>query len=291
MKQQTMKSEHRNDEAIIKDPVPGIRAFAADRWAQANDITFGTDAAFDFGVAWLHCEFENRPTFDVTIPRVEEVEAEIIFAAVNYCFWEGTSSNKPAGGAVLLRDLVRQTRFASSSFTDAIERNTDLIRQRGYPLAEKRVTHLEELAANPAAVREIVRVVQSCDDAALIVRIVLTSFHGFAEDPFAKRALLLPQTFHRCYGLFPNSIGALPVAVDYQIPKVLREFRVLEYSSRLAALVDAQQSIPRHSTLEHELRASVMIACDRLSRQAGLSEAIVDDLLWAARKAVPAPFH
>lgn len=273
-----------------RQSLTAIREFAQQKFDDAKDVFVGNHAAFESGVAWLKCEAGKRQdAFNQITPSL--VEAELLFGAVNYCFWQGSARFKPAGGASKMRALVFQIHRESPSLYSAIDRAIEAIHARGFPLADAREKHLRELASDYGTIAEIARIACHEDDAPAVVQLLQRRFPGFSDDPLGKRALVLPHILNRCHGVFPRSIASLPVAVDYHLPNILRYLGVIRYSERLDSLIDAEKEIPRHGEFEHELRSVVLIACERLAKQSGLTESTVDDLLWSARKAVPTPFH
>jgi len=88
------------------------------------------------------------------------------------------------------------------------------------------------------------------------------------EVMFWKRAQL---AVGMAYGRFHNQEwfriedpGAFTLFVDYNLPNVLRELGVLEYSNHLAELVDSRTMIEAGSREEVELRAATVYAADEL---------------------------
>ncbi|MFD1635099.1 queuosine salvage family protein [Haloplanus ruber] len=88
------------------------------------------------------------------------------------------------------------------------------------------------------------------------------------EVAFWKRAQLAAGM---AYGRFQNQEcfrvedpGAFTLFVDYNLPNVLRELGVLEYSDHLAELVDSRTMIEAGSREEVELRAATVHAGDEL---------------------------
>ena len=123
------------------------------------------------------------------------------------------------------------------------------------------------------------------------IAIFMHDFPSFSADIFLKRAFLFFALLDRIYGRAQALARQLPVAADYQLPKVLRAAGVLRYSETLAGTGDSCTAIEAGSREETEIRAGTIIADARLAMGIGVTETQVDDWLWQARNRVPAPHH
>ena len=74
--------------------------------------------------------------------------------------------------------------------------------------------------------------------------------------------------------------GGLTAFADYKVPQVLRACGVLEYSPSLADTVDARVELAAGSEAEVEIRATAVVAVDRLAALSGIEACAVDTLLW-----------
>jgi hypothetical protein len=96
------------------------------------------------------------------------------------------------------------------------------------------------------------------------------SYQG-APVRFFKRAQILCSDLYGAYagrglGAF-DDLEALTAFADYKLPQVLRELGVLTYGPSLAGRVDGLQELAPGSPEEVEIRASTVVAVERL-RQA-----------------------
>ncbi|MFN8535665.1 MAG: queuosine salvage family protein [Dehalococcoidia bacterium] len=143
--------------------------------------------------------------------------------------------------------------------------------------------------------------------AGLVERLVsdFTSFddradwHG-VEVRFFKRAQLLAADLVAANAVPPwSDANDLTAFADYQLPRVLRAFGVLEYAPELAVRVDDRVELSAGSDEEIEIRAATVQACEQLRdvlHQRGrlVTAADVDCLLWtAAQSGLPddRPYH
>lgn len=53
---------------------------------------------------------------------------------------------------------------------------------------------------------------------------------------------------------------------DYRVPQILREMGILEYSEKLAKIVDGKEEIPHGGELEVEIRAATVVAVEMIKK-------------------------
>ncbi len=99
-----------------------------------------------------------------------------------------------------------------------------------------------------------------------------------------KRAQILPSDLSQLSKSYPEfaikDVAQLTAFADYRVPQVLRHYGVLKYSEVLAKIVDSKAILPSNSAAEIEIRASTIIACEKLKDLCGLSAAEIDLGLW-----------
>jgi hypothetical protein len=123
------------------------------------------------------------------------------------------------------------------------------------------------------------------------VAAVLTAVPAFGGDPFFKRLFLFFMLLYRIYGRCEPLARTIPLPSDYQVPKVLRAAGVLTYSETLAREVDSGNLISAGSPMEMAIRASAIIAVERIATATRCSEEATDGWLWACRDKVLAKHH
>ncbi|KAI3435683.1 hypothetical protein D9Q98_001741 [Chlorella vulgaris] len=208
----------------------------------------------------------------------------LVVDALNFCFWPDESEDLQyehlAGG--LRRSLLADPSALDASRLAVIDGPMlrSLLRwPRPLPLEEERARLLREvgevllqlyggLAAN------LVRAAQG--SGVELVRLVLAAFPGFRDCcvyggrqlHFYKRAQIFVGDLWGCFqgsGLGRLSgIPQLTMFADYRVPVVLRELGILSYSQPLAAAVDDRQQLPAGGFEEVEIRASTIVAVERL---------------------------
>lgn len=90
-----------------------------------------------------------------------------------------------------------------------------------------------------------------------------------------------------------TDMNDLSVCPDYQLPKTLRTANVIQYSARLAALVDGSALIPKDSREEFEIRVATTVAARALlaSMPQGTSIEALDYCLWLVGRTSRSTHH
>ena len=117
--------------------------------------------------------------------------------------------------------------------------------------------------------------------------------------PFHKRAWLctamLYERFIDDYNHILSDVEHIPVFADYRLPQALRALGILEYSTELSLIVDKQKEIPENSTMEIEIRASTVLAAQKIHAELPhLTPLHIDAYLWTyavQREQDIAPHH
>jgi hypothetical protein len=225
------------------------------------------------------------------------IQYELIAATVNYQYWYGRHDIRPNdSSAVKMYQLLDESCnvdpiwFSMDSVVDRFKKKLILNR---FPAIEKRVKHLDELRNKGYVFARELEEMQrfGAFDLNRSLESLITTFPGFAEDMFLKRAFLFYIMLYMKMGWFEKEIDKVPVPADYQVPKMLRWFGCLDYSTDLSESVRFSIPIPENSLMECEIRASTMLVCKKLAEQSGCKTAEVDAFLWGNRKSCTDPFH
>lgn len=237
---------------------------------------------------------------------------ELIANSVNYCYWYGRSDIRPnEASAVKMYELLDKafdvaeynTEIAKVSFgtkksffinqvTTQFARNLAIER---FPMLEQRIYHLSEITFDTfewfkSALYKPNYHKDTIED---WIKYMVTTFPGYSNDLFLKRAILfIMQLYRRGVGLFTiDEICELPVPADYQVPKMLRYFGCIEYSDVLAFTVDNNLLMAEGCHSECEIRAATIIACKMIADYANCTCEQVDSYLWLRRNECQDPFH
>ncbi len=251
-------------------------------------------------------------TVDSRLGR-ELVLKELVSDAVNYCYWIFDSGVRPNGaGSTMMRQLLEQSfdaRLAMNSRLDLVAQLRKFHKRMmisRFPLMDKRREHLYALA-RPLMVygASNVSAHQTSNTVAhIVVRdialgipmdqmldFLISEVDGYGDDPFLKRAFLFFIQLNRVFGIYEEEVQKLPVPVDYQVPKMLNHYQILDYSEELAAKIDQGVHLPENGPEEMAIRAATMIACRDLGDITGWSAADVDGWFFTRRNETGQNFH
>lgn len=259
--------------------------------------------------------FDNvEDAFGSTGDKRKDINLVYFETAANFCFWSQHPNKKwtiehhdvSSGGWYGLRNAFAKAIDNGVPVFDAqfmseltLTQAADIFRGQNdiqIPLLEWRVNNLIE-AANfllrehdgeaenfvaacnhdaPTIAYEIVRALDSYRDG------------GWYENRWVwllKRAQILPNDLAQLTQKYPEftirNTDKLTIFADYRLPQILRHYRVLQYSDRLSAIVDGKKLLPHGSSMEIEIRAATIAACQRISiLLPDMTTADIDVSLW-----------
>ncbi len=124
-----------------------------------------------------------------------------------------------------------------------------------------------------------------------LMEIIISNFPSFQDTReyqghtihFYKLAELLTSDILHIRALKENiatDCTHLTACADYKIPQVLRGLGIITYDEELAHLVDNRMLIPENSPYEVEIRASEIIAIQKISEILNLPAITVNDAVW-----------
>jgi len=247
--------------------------------------------------------FTGTPNEDTNVEQ-SRVLRELLASSVNFCYWYGgcNSNSRSRGSSAMykiLDEVIRDHAYVRQADFFSEETVLSVINDFYHGLMQNRFSMLRER-------RE--RLTRLADRADMTVNLCASIVSGtiglnrllpnlfelapeLAEDLFLKRAFLFPLVLNRASGYFSQDIHNIPVPADYQIPKMLKNLGVLQYTPELEAKVNGEVLIPKNSAEECEIRASTVLACRSIAARAGVTMQQVDDYLFSIRKTVDDKHH
>ena len=215
----------------------------------------------------------------------EEIYKSILDSSLQFCFWYGNSDiriNDKASGEI--------SHLVNEYFYD-IELLKKHIRLTRMPLIEERIKIIDEIGPiNTNKMRKIISITAKVKEVDAILALLVGEFTSFADDILMKKALLAVIAIHLRTNIIKDPEKLL-IPADYQIPKMLRHFGVLEYSNKLANAVDNSKIIQKNSEMEISIRVQAINACERLSELTGLDSYMIDQILFSMRKGSSMKHH
>lgn len=222
---------------------------------------------------------------------------QLIGGSINYCYWYGSSFIRPGESSSTKMFEVVEYAFKPYNRSGGIHSIDkcldDLIKylsMERFPLLEERIRHLNELRLD--AHDYIKTVIQYKDEKIeFLLNSMVQIFPGYASDIFLKRAFLFFAQLNRIFGWFEEDMHNIPVPADYQVPKMLQQYGILDYDEELQEAIETEQHLPKWSAAECEIRAATILACQQLCKKTKWSMPDVDAYFWLRRKEAINPFH
>ena len=223
---------------------------------------------------------------------------ELIGDSINYCYWYGSASIRPGDSSSgKMFELVERCfeSYSKSGGVYSLDRCLDdlikILSLERFPMLEDRIRHLNELRLNSQKYVATILKHKEANDVDFFINSMVQIFPGYASDIFLKRACLFFAQLNRKFGWFEEDMYKLPVPADYQVPKILEQYRILMYEDELQEAIDNEVLISKGSIVECEIRASTIIACKRIGEKTGWTMPQVDGYFWLKRKEATNPFH
>ncbi len=255
-----------------------------------------------------------KAAIDPSSPEGQEIILkELVSDSINYCYWLGDAGTRPNGaGSTMMRELLEKSfdaRLAMRSRLDLVAQLRKFYRAmmiNRFPLMDKRREHLYALA-RPMTIYGATNNSphQTTDTVAHILvqeiamgwpmdkalDFLITEVDGFGDDPFLKRAFLFFLQLNRILGMYEEDVKELPVPADYQVPKMLKYYGILDYDDELQMKVFNGIHLPENGPEEMAIRAATILACRLLGDATGWSAPDVDGWFFIRRKKSDSNFH
>lgn len=105
---------------------------------------------------------------------------------------------------------------------------------------------------------------------------------------FNKRATLLVNDLYNVSSTIRTNIGNvnnLSGCADYGVPRVFRDFGILEYSKKLTDIIDSEKELKHDSEMEIEIRANMLYCIELIKDELLLKNTVInavqlDNLIW-----------
>ena len=89
-------------------------------------------------------------------------------------------------------------------------------------------------------------------------------------------------------------VSNLVGCADYKIPQTMRAIGILEYSNDLSKTIDSRLEIELSSSYEVEIRASMLVVIDYISKKINIDRIDINDFFFILKKEVKdiaKPYH
>lgn len=211
--------------------------------------------------------------------------------AINYCYWQGSYSFRPNGMdsqatmQLLLKEFQHYNEaltlgpFADIIWEDIHKSINVALRKSGITLIEERTTHINEIFDNINILEQYFMSNRDNLDAVDIVNFLVENFDTYASDIFLKRAQLMPALLNREPNVVISNLNKLHIPIDYQVPKMLERWDILDYDTELEDKIFNNEIIPKNSLEEMSIRSASVIATEMIMKEHNLSPLELDYIL------------
>ncbi len=138
-----------------------------------------------------------------------------------------------------------------------------------------------------------------------LFNLIIDNFSSFTDEReyngkkiyFYKLAQLLTSDILHMRMLLENiwtDVSNLVGCADYKIPQTMRAIGILEYSNNLGKIIDSKLEIEQSSSYEVEIRASMLVVIDYISKKINADRIDINDFFFIYKKIVKdiaKPYH
>ena len=138
-----------------------------------------------------------------------------------------------------------------------------------------------------------------------LFNLIIDNFSSFTDEReyngkkiyFYKLAQLLTSDILHMRMLLENvwiDVSNLVGCADYKIPQTMRAIGILEYSKNLGKIIDSKLEIEQSSSYEVEIRASMLVVIDYISKKINADRIDINDFFFIYKKIVndiAKPYH
>lgn len=286
------------------DYIQFVRNFANDVVNKNNLVHIDEEKCEELASKIKDVEWKQGAVDD--IPDFHKILFEIYVNSVNYCFWYGCDNIRPndcgSGALYKLADPIYtkyHTTYCHSKFP---ERFKTALRENRYPMLNERCRNIEEvnqwitryleekeLESHLHPLMELAN--NWKNDPEALFNDIVKNITGYSSDLFLKRTQLIFIQLLRKYGWNEDFVSRMTVPADYQIPRILTHVGVLKYDNNMWNDIFNNKLIPKGSLEEISIRASTIVAVDKIAKYADTYPAVVDTFLFKNRKKYGSRIH
>lgn len=240
----------------------------------------------------------------------------LLFEAIDYSFWGSPKWSVKAqnmvidGSEALLYKLLEYVRKSNNydfskvtfkEFSDILSGNIEI------PLLEDRYNTLVNISnvVNDKMNGNFYEYIKEYTNDTDLFNLIIDNFSSFIDEReyngkkiyFYKLAQLLTSDVLHMRMLLENvqiDVSNLVGCADYKIPQTMRAIGILEYSNDLCKTIDSKLEIELSSSYEVEIRASMLVVIDYISKKINIDRIDINDFFFIFKKAVKdiaKPYH
>lgn len=240
----------------------------------------------------------------------------LLFEAIDYSFWGSpkwsvkTQDMVIDGSEALLYKLLEYVRNTNNydfskvtfkEFRDILSGSIEI------PLLEERYKTLVNISniVNDKMNGNFYEYIKEYTRDIDLFNLIIDNFSSFTDEReyngkkiyFYKLAQLLTSDILHMRMLLENvwiDVSSLVGCADYKIPQTMRAIGILEYSNNLGKIIDSKLEIEQSSSYEVEIRASMLVVIDYISKKINADRIDINDFFFIYKKIVKdiaKPYH
>lgn len=240
----------------------------------------------------------------------------LLFEAIDYSFWGSpkwsvkTQDMVIDGSEALLYKLLEYVRNTNNydfskvtfkEFRDILSGSIEI------PLLEERYKTLVNISniVNDKMNGNFYEYIKEYTRDIDLFNLIIDNFSSFTDEReyngkkiyFYKLAQLLTSDILHMRMLLENiwiDVSNLVGCADYKIPQTMRAIGILEYSKNLGKIIDSKLEIEQSSSYEVEIRASMLVVIDYISKKINADRIDINDFFFIYKKIVKniaKPYH
>lgn len=240
----------------------------------------------------------------------------LLFEAIDYSFWGSPKWSVKAqnmvidGSEALLYKLLEYVRKSNNydfskvtfkEFSDILSGNIEI------PLLEDRYNTLVNISnvVNDKMNGNFYEYIKEYTNDTDLFNLIIDNFSSFIDEReyngkkiyFYKLAQLLTSDVLHMRMLLENvqiDVSNLVGCADYKISQTMRAIGILEYSNDLSKTIDSRLEIELSSSYEVEIRASMLVVIDYISKKINIDRIDINDFFFILKKEVKdiaKPYH
>ena len=242
---------------------------------------------------------------DLDLNEKDSILLVCIIESMNFCFWKKPKwkieykNEIYSGSNALFYSVIKEVENNSSFLNIDYLYNLSFDEFSNIFNGEGKCPHLDKRYSN---FKEVVNYIKNNDfynelfsiksDRELI-DFITSKFKCFDDKSiykdkvihFNKRATLLVNDLYNVSNTIKNNIGNidnLSGCADYAIPRILRDYGVLEYSEELSSLIDNEIEIKHDSEMEIEIRANMLYVIELIREKLNnkINSVELDSIVW-----------
>ena len=258
---------------------------------------------------WTHWYHQTN----LKLNEKEWILLSFILESINFCFWQkpkietdynGTTYTGSNGLFFAVVKAVEEKRFIlkEDKLKDITEKEFKEIFKpyRGeIPHIEKRYKNFKEVI-DIFNEKDVYKELFNIKSDTELLKYIISNFKSFDDKStynditvhFNKRANLLVSDLYSMSSTIKKNIKSIDNILgcaDYGIPRLFREYGILEYTKELDDMIENEEEIPHNSKMEIEIRSNMLYSIELLKEELKKSNVIInsiklDNLIWAMYK-------